>query len=212
MTFLRSSAAAFALLHAFLLTPAPALATDTEELWTLGFGLNWSYLGTEERTADGSANDVFIDASGIGATVTGGYGINANMAIRGEASLTQHDTDNPDIEVIFTTAALEGLWIARDMETFRPYVMGGVACYSLESRETRFEFETTGYGILAGGGFYYFFSDNFALDASIRGDFINWDTIKARVGDGGGTTLEASAPIDESGSVAKISAGAAWWF
>ncbi len=196
----------------FIVVPTLSFATVTEDMWLLGFGLNWADIGATDRTENASTGDLFIDDTGIGGTITAGYGFGPALAFSVEGSATDHNTSSPDVDFFFSSLVGEMLYIFRDMETWRPYILGGIGVFAASSRENAFEYDVTGTGLSVGGGFYYFFTDHFSLDGCLRGDFISWGEEKARVTLANGTTLEASAPIDDSGSTARISAAASWWF
>lgn len=198
-----------------LLLPATSFATDTEEMWLLGFGLNWTDIGSvseDDNTAAADPNAIFIDDTGIGGSIIAGYGFGPALAGRLELSTTEHDTSDPDVQFFYSSVVGEMLYIFRELETWRPYVLGGLGWFSIKSTADALEYEITGSGLSLGGGFYYFFTDNFTLDASVRGDFISWSDAKATLKFGDGSSVSAGVPIDESGSAARISAGASWWF
>ncbi len=195
-----------------LLFPVHSAATSTEGLTLLGFGLSWSNIGSDDQSSTSDPDDVYVDDTGIGGMLAAGYGFGPALAIRLEASVTAHNTSNPEIQFTSSNLLAEMLYIFRDMETWRPYIFGGVGGFAVKSKDNELEIEITGPGLSAGAGFYYFFSDNFTIDASLRGDFINWSEAKATLTQANGSTFAAGLPIDESGSAARIGIGGSWWF
>ncbi|NNE07218.1 MAG: outer membrane beta-barrel protein [Gemmatimonadetes bacterium] len=191
------------------LPPAAALATDIEEKWLVGVGLGSSHLGTEEDP--GSEEGARIKETGAGGNIVAGYGFGPVFAMRASVGGTRHETERDGDGVNFGNFGLEFLGVFRDLETFRPYLMGGVGYFSLKTSEGAFDFETTGGGLIGGGGFYYFFSDLFALDVGLRLDFIQWETAKATLTFEDGSSAEVALPISEEGTAAEIRVAASWW-
>lgn len=195
-----------------LLLPSYSFATEIEEMWLLGFGLNWTNIGSEDEPTDPDPNAVFIDDTGIGASIVAGYGFTPAVAARVELSATEHDTSDPDVQFFYSSIVPEVLYVFREMETWRPYILGGLGWFAVNSRDDAIEFEITGGGVSLGGGFYYFFNDNFTIDVSMRGDFISWQNATATLTLVDGSTVAAGIPIDEQGSAGRIAASGSWWF
>ncbi len=122
---LSTSAIIAASLFVSLLFPALSPATETEGLALLGFGLNWTNIGAEDESGTASPDAVYVDDSGIGGTLSAGYGFGPALAFRVEASATAHDTSEPDGQFYFPNIRAAMPYIFPDMETGRPHVLCG---------------------------------------------------------------------------------------
>ena len=192
-----------------LFPPATASATDG---FILGLDLHTSHIGADDPSPDSPDGSVFVDETGGGVTLLIGYGITESFPLRFTISASAHETTDPDVDFLYSSATLEGGYLFRNGEPFRPFVSGGFGAFAIESRQDDLSFETTGPGAVIGAGFYYFFNENFALDFGVRGEFINWEQTTATLTLPGGSDLTVETPVEDEGSAAKFLFGASYWF
>jgi hypothetical protein len=187
---------------------SPARA-DTDGL-CFGIDLHSSRFGGVEVPDNPAPDAVFVDETGGGANLWIGWGFTRSFPVRLSIAGAAHDTSDPDIEVAYGSVTIDGMYLFRDPEPLRPYLYGGIGGFALRSRRDALDWETTGPGILLGGGLLYFFGDTFALDFSVRGEFVNWEKTRSTWHTGVGD-ITAEIPIEEEGSAAKFLVGASWW-
>lgn len=205
------------LLRAFLagailaaaILPAPARA-DTKG-FAFGVQLHSNQLGSVEAAAGDVPESVFIEENGGGLGLWAGWGINESFSLRLALDLVGHETSDDDIRVAYGSLAVEGLYLFRQPDALRPFLLGGVGTFGLASRDDAYDYATTGPGLLAGGGIYYFLGSTFALEFSGRGEFVNWNEKQARRIDGDGSTT-VTAPVEREGVAGKLTLGASLWF
>lgn len=197
------------LLATALLAAVGPAAADTDGFF-FGLDLLSNRVGAAERTLDADPSSVFVDAVGGGADLFLGWGFSPSFPVRLSISAAQHDTSDPKIEVAYGSVTLDGMFLFRDPEVLRPYLYGGFGGFTLRSRQDALEWETTGPGILLGGGLFYFFGDTFALDFSLRGELVNWKKTRATLHTAAGD-VTVETPVEEEGSAAKLLFGASWW-
>lgn len=202
---------AAAVAAALALVPAVVRASDTGG-WTIGLDLASSHADFEDRTESSPPNAVFIEDQGGGANLLLGYGFTRSFAVRLDLAGARHETTDPDVEFLLSSATIEASYLFRDPEAFRPYILGGVGGFTARSRRDDFDFDVTGPGVTVGAGFLYFTGKRFALDFALRGDLINWEKATARVTLPGGSTAVVDTPIQEEGSAGKVLLGVSWWF
>jgi hypothetical protein len=193
---------------ALFATAFPA-AADTDGFF-FGIDLQSNRVGAADRPDDPDPAAVFVDEVGGGANLFFGWGFTPSFPVRLSLSAAGHDTSDPDIEVAYAGVTIDGMYLFRNPEPLRPYLYGGVGGFALRSRKDALDWETTGPGILGGGGVLYFFGDTFALDFSVRGEFVNWEKTRATLHTPAGD-FTAETPIEEKGTAAKILVGASWW-
>lgn len=201
----------FALLlaSAVLAAPVSPARADTDGL-CFGIDLHSNRFGGAEESETPSTDAVFVKETGGGADLWIGWGFTRSFPVRLSVTGAAHDTSDPDVEVAYGSVTIDGMYLFRDPEPLRPYLYGGVGGFALRSRKDALDWETTGPGILFGGGILYFLGDTFALDFSVRGEFVNWEKTRATWHTGAGD-ITAETPIEEEGSAAKFLVGASWW-
>lgn len=197
---------------AALLCCPGAAATAGTDGWMVGLDFGTSHIGAEDPSPGDPANSVYVDETGGGGTLLVGYGFTPSFVLRLNVSGAQHDTSDPDTEFWISSGTIEGLYLFRNPEPLRPYVMGGVGGFSMRSRRDELDFEVTGPGAVVGAGLVYFLGKHFALDFGVRGDFINWEESKATFKFPDGSTASVATPVEGEGSAAKFLFGAGWWF
>ncbi len=192
-----------------LLITSSSAAADTDGFF-FGLDLHSNHLGGEDAPADPSPDVVFVDQNGGGADLFLGWGFGPSFPVRLSVCGAAHETSDPDIEVTYTGITIDGMYLFRNPEPLRPYLYGGIGGFALTSRRDALDWETSGPGILFGGGLLYFCGDTFALDFSARAELVNWERTRATwhlpAGD-----ATAETPIEEEGSAAKILVGVSWW-
>ena len=200
------------LLAALLVTTtgaAPAWA-DTKG-FAIGLQLHSSQLGSVENAAGDVPSSVFIRENGGGLGLWTGWGFNESFTMRLALDLVGHETSDDDIRVGYGSVAIEGLYLFREPDALRPFLLGGIGAFALASRDDAYDYSTTGPGILVGGGIYYFLGSTFALDFSGRGEFVNWQEKTARRIDGNDETI-VTAPVEREGVAGKLTLGVSLWF
>ena len=209
-TWLRAPGALLlpALLAAAFL-PAPARA-DTKG-FAFGGQLHSNQLGSVEEAAGDVPESIFIQENGAGVGLWAGWGFNESFSLRLALDVAGHETSDDDIQVGYGSVAIEGLYLFRQPDALRPFLLGGVGTFALASRDDAYDYATTGPGLLAGGGLYYFLGSTFAIEFSGRGEFVNWKEKKARKIDGDGSTT-VTAPVEREGIAGKLTIGASFWF
>lgn len=190
-----------------LSSPMP-VAADTEGL-VLGIDLLSSRLGSPEGSPDDPL-DLFVDRIGGGMNAFIGWGFGPSFPVRLSLAAAGHPTNDPQIDVAYGALTIDGMYLFRNPEPMRPYLYGGFGGFALAARQPAVDWTTTGPGVLFGGGIFYFVGDTFALDFSVRGEFVNWERTRAtRRTESGTVTVET--PIQEEGRAAKVLLGASWW-
>ncbi|MGQ0722486.1 MAG: outer membrane beta-barrel protein [Candidatus Eiseniibacteriota bacterium] len=203
-----AAAAIFALVAA---QADPAAASDTRG-FMMGLDLGTSHIDAQDESSGAPAGSVFIEDTGAGASLLFGWGFTPSFALRLNASGGQHDTSDPDTEFWLNSGTLEAMYLFRNPQPVRPFVLGGVGGFTMRSRRDDLDFETTGPGVVLGAGLVYFAGERFAFDFEVRGDFINWDEATATLTQPGGSQIQIDVPIEEEGSAAKFLFGVNWWF
>ena len=196
----------FVLLLAWLLPGSNAVAGGADEPWLVGFDFLGNTVGDDEED-DGLA----IEEGGAGGALQFGYLFTPSFLLRLYASGATHETDNPDVDILFSGGTIEAMYLFRPDQPFRPYLFGGLGAYSAESQQGDFTYSTSGPGVSFGGGMYYFFNPHVSLHASARLEAVNWDKATVTLDTPQGT-LEAEIPVDDSGSAAKLTLGMGFWF
>lgn len=189
-----------------LLPAGGALAGEVESPWVIGLDL----LGNS-IDEDDSGDEFIVEQDGGGAALQFGYQFGPSFQLRFYGSGALHETTDPDVDVLFSGALIEGLYLFRPGQNFRPYVFGGLGGYALESQKDNFTYSASGPGASLGGGMHYFLNPHVSLHSSVRLEAVNWDTLTLSVESETGT-IEVEAPIDESGNAAKFTFGMGFWF
>jgi hypothetical protein len=194
-----------------LLLAAPLPARADTGGFCLGLQLHSSQLGTVDDAAGGVPSSVYIEENGGGLGLWAGWGINESFTLRLDAAVAGHPTSDEQIEVATAGFTLEALYLFRHPDAFRPFLLGGVGVFGVASRDDEYDYSTTGPGILAGGGFYYFLGSTFAFELSGRGEFVNWREEVARR-QGSGSEEIVDTPIEQEGVAGKLTLGLALFF
>jgi len=181
------------------------------EGFMLGLNVHASVIGAEEPTGSVSSNEVFVDEDGGGVTFLLGYGFTPAFALRFTASASEHKTTNPGIDVLYSNAIIEALYIFRAGRPFRPYLFGGIGGFNIESRNDPFRYTTEGPGTDLGAGFLFFPEKHFAIDVALRLEFVNWEKATAELLLGG-DSFTVETPVEDEGSALKFLFGINYWF
>jgi opacity protein-like surface antigen len=192
------------------LDASDVLANDTQGV-VLGLSLHSNHIGAEERTSDAPSGSVFIDKSGGGATLFGGYGFTPSFALLISFDGAVHETTDPDVELTHASFVIEGRYLFREGQSLRPYLAGGIGGFQVASRQGAFDFETTGPGVTFGGGLEIFLARHVALELGVRADFINWEEQRATLTSSDGSQAVVETPIEKEGGAAKIRLGVSFW-
>lgn len=194
------------LLLSLLLPGARVLAAGNQNPWLVGLDLLANGVNDDEDD-----DDLRIEDGGGGAALQFGYRFTPSFLLRLYASGAKHDTDRTDIDVVFSGATFEAVYVFRPDQAFRPYVFGGLGGFRAEAEEGDYTYSTEGPGMALGGGMFYWFSPHVSLHASLRMEAVNWDKATVSLDTPGGL-LEAEIPVDDSGSAGKLTMGMAFWF
>jgi hypothetical protein len=178
----------------------------------LGLGVHSSHIGSDEPTDDAPAGAVFVDENGQGVGIVVGYGITPALVLRLSLLGAEHETTDPNVEFAFSSGTIDGVYHFSVGQPLRPYLFGGFGGFSIESRKDALRFETTGPGVVFGGGLLYFLGRHFGVDLGVRGNLISWEKSEAEARLSDGTTVAVERPIEEDGSAAQFALGATWWF
>jgi hypothetical protein len=125
---------------------------------------------------------------------------------------SKHKTSDPDVYLLYSAVTLEGAYVFQTPTPLKPYLLGGLGGFSLDSRRDALRFETTGPGTVIGAGFLYSMSRRFELDFSLRGELINWDESRAEVVGADGSRVVVEMPVEENGSGARLGFGVLYRF
>ena len=198
-----------------LATIAILLAAGTSHADTRGLscGLRFhsSQLGSLERAADDVPQSVFIDETGGGGGLWLGWGFDDSFSLRLSVDGAAHETTDPAIEVGYGSVTLEALYLFRNPDHLRPFVVGGIGGFGLLSRDDQYDYGTAGGGLVTGGGLYYFFGETFALEFSGRLEFVNWEEkVASRIDDG--DSQNVTTPVESEGIAGKLTFGVSTWF
>lgn len=199
-----------ALLLVLLLPNSEARAagdsTRNENAWMVGLDLLANTVGDDEDD-----DELAIEEGGAGGALQFGYRFTPRFLLRLYASGAVHETDRPDVDVTFSGGLIEAVYLFRPGQAFRPYVFGGLGGYRAEAEEGDFTYSTEGPGASFGGGMYYWFTPHASLHGSARIEAVNWDEATVTLDTPTGL-LEATIPVDDSGSAGKLTLGMAFWF
>ena len=182
-----------------------------------------SALAVENRLMigiDGVSNNIgedddlvspLVDQKGDGGALQVGYLFSPNFQVRLYASGATHETDDPNVDILFSGALIEVVYLFNADQRFRPYLFGGLGGFVAESREGSVTYETEGSGAGFGGGLHYFMSRYVSLHSSARFEAVNWETLRVAVETDLGT-IGAVVPAEASGGAAKFTLGLSLWF
>ncbi len=193
-----------------LLTPARATATDGKFFIGLDFLTN--HIGADDPQTGDPPGTIYVEESGGGVGLHLGFSLTDKFKLRLYGSGARHETTAADVELRLTGATLEALYMFSPASVMRPYLHGGLGGYVVESEQDAFSYKTDGPGVVFGAGFYYFLGRHFALDFSLRGEWINWETASAELVLPGGHRVTTETPVEESGFAGKFTLGGSVWF
>jgi opacity protein-like surface antigen len=202
-----SRIAPFVTVAAALLIPTSAGA-DTQGLH-VGLLLHANHLDSADET---TVAPVLVDERGGGARLFFGYGFDPSFSLRLSVTASRHDTSRNDIDFEFSSGTLEGVYLFRNPDAFRPYLYGGVGGMLARATEGALDFETRGPGVVFGGGLLYFPTPDFAVDFHARADFINWEEEENAVLEVAGGTTTVERPIEREGTGVQLGFGISGWF
>ena len=198
-----------ATLAAVLLAAAPAFA-DTDG-FAFGIGIQSNRIAVEKPTNDIPSGTVFVDEAAGGANLWVGYGFTPSFTLRLMAAAANHGTSDANVDIEWGGATVEAMYLFRNPSPWRPYVVGGVGGYSTRSRQDDLDFEVSGPGLLAGAGMLHSFNDTWALDLSLRAQFVNWKDASATFTFPDGTSSTVQTPIEDDGAALDLQLGLSWW-
>jgi hypothetical protein len=192
-----------------------ALATTSAHADTDGFafgvGLHTNSVGNDTDRTDAPPGSLFLNGTGAGAELWAGYGFTPSFSMRLFFAGAEHSTSDGDVKIEFGGATIEAMYLFRNPEVIRPYLVGGLGGYSVASRVNDYDYETTGPGLVLGTGLQCFFNDTVAIDVGLRGEFIHWEEASATRTTGGSNT-QVRTPLDEEGGALKFVVGTSFWF
>lgn len=183
---------------------------DTQGL-AFGVDLHTNSVGNDADRTGAPPGSLFLEGTGAGAALWVGYGFTPSFAARLFLAGAEHSTSDDDVKIEFGDATFEAMYLFRNPEVIRPYVLGGVGGFSVASRVHDYDYETTGPGLVVGTGLQCFFNETFAIDFGVRGEFIHWEEATATHDTGSGDTTVRS-PLDEDGAALKVVLGSSFWF
>lgn len=165
---------------------------------------NGFYIGASLQGVAWTMPDFDFDAeSGAGFGIKAGYNINTNFAI---FLGLDGATIDPDVGESYGLGhfdiGVEGR-IGNSDSKFRPYGRLSYLGMAAVQDDPSGDIEITGSGIGLGGGLYYFFTDNLALDVALVKSWINVSEVK--VGSN-------SASIDEDAETGRFMLGLSYHF
>ena len=200
-------------LLALAVVAAPAAAPAATDGLHVGLVLHSSHLDSTEESAETLPGTVFVDESGGGATLHVGWGFTPSFSLRFDLGGARHETSDRRVDFAYSTFTLDGRYLFRNPERARPYLFGGIGAMAARSRQGSLSYETTGPGIVFGGGLLWFATPRVSIDFMARADFVNWNKERATIDAGGGAGEETvSAPIERDGFAGRLGVGAGWWF
>jgi len=209
----RSPGAIYLLAAAVLtLLLVPRFARAEVEGFFLGLGFHSDHLSAEDRKEGGPPGSAYIEEDGGGLDLQLGWAFNESFLLRLRMAGAEHETSRSDVDFYSGSAVFEAAYLFREGRPLRPYIMGGLGGFVMDSQQGDiFEYETSGSGAVLGGGLVYFFNEHFALDAALRLSFINWEnkTAKTKLN---GTTATVETPLDEEGEAGNLLVGLTYFF
>ena len=189
------------------LFPGPeAYAGDLGNNWLIGIDGVGSNIGEDE---DGDT--LVIEEDGGGGALQVGYSFSPSFQLRFYGSGALHETSNPDVDILFSGALFEAVYLFKPGQNFRPYVFGGLGGFVAESQQGNFTYSMEGPGASLGGGLHYFLNNHVSIHSSVRLEAVNWDTVNMTFDTRSGI-IELEAPIDESGTATTFTLGMGLWF
>ena len=181
-------------------------ALAVENPWMIGIDGVGNNIGEDDDLVS-----PLVDEEGDGGALQVGYLFSPNFQVRFYGSGATHKTDNPDVEILFSGALIEVVYLFNAGQRFRPYVFGGLGGFVAESQQGGFTYETEGSGASFGGGLHYFLNSYVSVHSSARFEAVNWETLRVTLDTGVGT-IGAVAPAEASGGAAKFTLGLGFWF
>ena len=182
-----------------LLAAGAAAAQDGR--WLLGLDGLSSFVGDNDEE-----DAVSIEEQSGGAALQFGYRFTPTFMLRIYGGGASHPTSLENIEIAFLSSLIEGVYVFRDGQDFRPYHFGGIGGFKLESQQDELVFAIEGGGVSFGGGAHYLVSGSVSLHGSLRLEAVNWNTATVKLGD-----VVIETPVEESGFASKLTFGVAFW-
>ncbi len=192
---------------------APVLAQggagdqDPGGRWFLGVSAVSSHIGADDEQPDDPPGLVYVDEVGGGIALEAGYAITPTFLLRLYLSGAQHETSDPDIDYRLGGASVEGMILFNPGRPLRPYVVGGLGGFRMESDQDGYDYEVNGGGAILGGGLRYALGRIVALDFGLRAEFINWQEERVVVDLPGGGSAVLENPVEGSGTAGKFTLG-----
>ena len=201
-----------ALLITFALVVPSLAAANDDRGFTLGLQYQTSMIGAEDPPADTGPNALYFDEVGHGISLVLGYRFTPSFELRLTGSTARHETTQDGVEAHYGNGVLEAHYQFVPEQQARPYLYGGLGGATIRVDTQGFESEIKGGLAVVGGGFAYSLSPHLVLDFSARLDLINWDETRVTFRGTDGSELTLEAPVDDSGSAAKLLLGLVWEF
>ncbi|MBD3161258.1 MAG: outer membrane beta-barrel protein [Candidatus Latescibacteria bacterium] len=191
---------------------AGAGRTEREAGFFLGLGIHASLIGAEDPPPGDEGAGLYFDEAGPGLSIGLGYAFTPGFALKLAVAGARHETNQPSIEAAVSTAVLEAQVRLAPREPACPYLIGGLGGAAIRVDTGGYDSEVSGGVAVLGAGMLLDLTANLHLDLSARLDLINWDTVKVIREAPGGAEVRLEAPVDDSGSAAKLEAGLVWRF
>ncbi len=154
------------------------------------------------------SSDIFnIKEDGGGARVSVGYRFNPVFMLEIAAGGSNHKTSDSAIDAQMASFQIFGYYRFLPEKTFRPYLKGGLAGYSLELKYGSASARTSGGGISFGGGFKCFLSRHFSLGLDFTHNMIKFDKAELSLG-----AFSYESSTDEHGRLTTLGITAGYSF
>jgi outer membrane protein W len=169
-------------------------------------------VGAEDPGPASAPDQLFIDETGQGLALLGGYAFTPHFSTRLVLGTAVHRTTQSAVEVYHSSAVVEAHYRFLPRERARPYVFGGLGGSDIRSDQEGFHVQISGGVAVLGVGMLYNLTEHLVADLTLRLDQINWTTVKVTQDLPDGSSIQLQDPIEESGSAGKLLLGLVWQF
>lgn len=192
----RSTILAATLGLCFCLMSNAALADVTEDESGVCLGLT---LAGASLHSDATSDAFHVMDHGEALQLSVGYRFNPIFTLELAIGGSKHDTSDPSIDAGIASVQIFGYYRFLPEKSFRPYLKGGIAGYSLVLDSGSADLRINGGGIAFGGGVRAFLSPVFSIGADLTHNMIKYDDARLSLGD-----LSFQSSIEEHGRLTTL--------
>lgn len=180
----------------FFLMAGDAIADVTEDESGVCLGLT---LAGASLHSDATSDEFHVKDHGGALQLSLGYRFNPVFTLELAIGGSKHDTSVPSIDAGVASVQILGYYRFLPEKSFRPYLKGGFAGYSLVLDAGSVDLRINGGGIAFGGGVRAFLSPIFSIGVDLTHNMIKYDDAKLSLGD-----LSFQSSIEEHGRLTTL--------